>query len=49
MVVNAAAALVAAGKVNTFLEGVAAAEASLDTGAAREKVEDLRRFTRAGQ
>ena len=45
VLVNAAAALVAAGKVDTFLEGVAVAVVSLDSGAARGKVEELRRFT----
>jgi len=48
VLVNAAAALVAAGKVDTFLEGVAVSVVSLDSGAARGKVEELRRFTRAG-
>ncbi len=43
---NAAAALVAAGKVFTFLEGVAVAVVSLDSGAAREKVQALGLFTR---
>ena len=47
VVVNAAAALVAAGLVGTFLEGVAVAAVSIDTGAARAKVEALARFTRA--
>ena len=42
---NAAAALVAAGKVETFLEGTAIAAVSIDTGAAREKVETLALFT----
>jgi len=42
---NAAAALVAAGRVSTFLEGVAMAVVSIDSGAAREKVEALARFT----
>jgi len=46
VLVNAAAALVAAAKVETFLEGVAVAVVSLDSGAARAKVEELRRFTR---
>jgi len=45
VLVNAAAALVAAGKVDTFLEGVAVSVVSLDSGAARGKVEELRRFT----
>jgi len=47
---NAAAALVAAGRVETFLEGAAIAAVSLDSGAARNKAEQLARFTqhRAG-
>jgi anthranilate phosphoribosyltransferase len=42
---NAAAALVAAGRVETFLEGAAIAAVSLDSGAARAKAEQLARFT----
>jgi anthranilate phosphoribosyltransferase len=42
---NAAAALVAAGQVVTFLEGAAIAAVSIDTGAARRKAEELARFT----
>jgi anthranilate phosphoribosyltransferase len=38
---NAAAALVAAGRVETFLEGAAIAALSIDSGAARRKVELL--------
>jgi anthranilate phosphoribosyltransferase len=45
---NAAAALVAAGRVSTFLEGVAVAAVSIDAGAARAKVEALARFTPRG-
>jgi anthranilate phosphoribosyltransferase len=45
VLVNAAAALVAAGKVETFVEGVALAVVSIDSGAARGKVEALARFT----
>jgi anthranilate phosphoribosyltransferase len=45
VLVNAAAALVAAGRVPTFLEGAAIAAVSIDTGAARGKVEALARFT----
>lgn len=41
---NAAAALVAAGHAETFLEGVAIALVSIDSGAAKRKVEDLARF-----
>ena len=42
---NAAAALVAAGKAEVFLEGAALAAVSIDTGAARRKVEALAAFT----
>ncbi len=42
---NAAAALVAAGVVDTFLEGAAIAAVSIDSGAARAKAEQLARFT----
>jgi len=42
---NAAAALVAAGMVDVFLEGVAVAVVSIDSGAARAKAEALARFT----
>jgi len=45
VLVNAAAALVAAGLVETFLEGAAFAAVSIDTGAARAKAEALSRFT----
>jgi anthranilate phosphoribosyltransferase len=41
VIANAAAALVAAGLVETFLEGAAIAAVSIDTGAARGKVEAL--------
>jgi anthranilate phosphoribosyltransferase len=44
VLVNAAAALVAAGKAETFLEGMALSVVSLDTGAARRKVEALAAF-----
>ena len=44
VLVNAAAALVAAGQVGTFLEAVAVAVVSIDSGAARGKVEALARF-----
>jgi anthranilate phosphoribosyltransferase len=43
---NAAAALVAAGKAADLQAGVKAAEASIDTGGAGEKLEALIRFTR---
>jgi anthranilate phosphoribosyltransferase len=42
---NSAAALVAAGQVDVFLEGVALAAVSIDSGAARAKAEALARFT----
>jgi anthranilate phosphoribosyltransferase len=45
---NAAAALVAAGTAGTFLEGMAIGAVSLDSGAARRKVEELARFAGAG-
>jgi anthranilate phosphoribosyltransferase len=47
VLVNAAAALVAAGKVDTFLEGMAIGTVSIDSGAARRKVAELAEFTRA--
>jgi anthranilate phosphoribosyltransferase len=40
-VVNAAAALVAAGRAQTFIEGAALAAASIDSGAALQKVRSL--------
>lgn len=45
VLVNAAAALVAAGKAATFPEGMRAAAASIDSGAAQGKLEALCRFT----
>src|SRR5262249_13622536 len=45
VLVNAAAALVAAGKVTTFLEGMAVSVVSIDSGAARRKVEALAHFS----
>lgn len=45
VLVNAAAALVAAGKAPDFREGVAIAAHSVDSGAARRKLEQLVRFT----
>jgi len=44
---NAAAAMVAAGKAADFLEGVRMASESIDSGAAREKLEALVAFTSA--
>ena len=43
---NAAAGLVAAGKVDTLLEGTAIAAVSIDSGAARAKAADLAKFTK---
>jgi anthranilate phosphoribosyltransferase len=45
VLVNAAAALVAAGLVTDLLAGMRAARESIDSGAARTKVEALARFT----
>ena len=45
VLVNASVALVAAGRARDFLEGMALAAASIDTGAARRKLEQLVRFT----
>jgi anthranilate phosphoribosyltransferase len=45
VVVNAAAALVAAGTAETFLHGAALAAVSIESGAAEEKAEALARFT----
>ena len=47
VLVNAAAALVAADRANDFPAAMALAGESIDTGAAREKVEALARFTAA--
>jgi anthranilate phosphoribosyltransferase len=47
VLVNAAAGLVAAGAAATFLEGVALAAVSIDTGAARRKLEALTDFTQS--
>jgi anthranilate phosphoribosyltransferase len=44
VLVNAAAALVAAGRAETFLEGMALGVMSIDSGAARGKVAALARF-----
>ena len=45
VLVNAAAALVAAGQAETFLEAMALGVMSIDSGAARGKVEALAGFT----
>jgi len=42
---NAGAALVAVGKAASFAEGLALAEEAIDSGAAREKLSAVRRFT----
>jgi anthranilate phosphoribosyltransferase len=47
VLMNAAAALVAAGKVSHFAEGVTLAAKSIDSGAAANKLEKLIDFTRA--
>jgi anthranilate phosphoribosyltransferase len=44
---NTSAALVAAGRAANFLEGVQLAAASIDSGAAREKLEKLIAFSNA--
>ena len=46
VLVNSAAALVAAGQVDTFLEGMAIATVSIDSGAASRKVRALAEFAR---
>jgi anthranilate phosphoribosyltransferase len=46
VLVNASAALVAAGKAADFISGVRLAAQSIDSGAALEKVDALARFTR---
>jgi anthranilate phosphoribosyltransferase len=48
VLVNAAAALVAAGRAETFLEGMALGVVSIDSGAARGKVEALAGFGAGG-
>jgi anthranilate phosphoribosyltransferase len=45
VLVNSAAALVAVGRACDFREGVALAEAAIDSGAARGKAAALARFT----
>ncbi len=47
VIVNAAAALVAAGRAETFLEGAAIASVSIDSGSARAKAADLAAFSQA--
>jgi anthranilate phosphoribosyltransferase len=48
VLLNSAAAMVIAGKVKTLPEGVAQARESIDSGAAKAKVEALARVTSAG-
>jgi anthranilate phosphoribosyltransferase len=47
VIANSAVALAAVAQVETFLEGAAVAAVSIDTGAARNKLEALVRFTQA--
>jgi anthranilate phosphoribosyltransferase len=47
VLLNAAAALVVADKAGTLTEGVALAKASIDSGAAKTKLDALRRLTNA--
>jgi anthranilate phosphoribosyltransferase len=47
VVINAAAALVAAGVAGNFMEGAQAAASALSSGAVREKLADLKKFTNA--
>ncbi|MGH9657263.1 MAG: anthranilate phosphoribosyltransferase, partial [Bryobacteraceae bacterium] len=44
---NAAAALVVAGRAGSLVEGAALAAASIDSGAARRKAEQLAEFTQS--
>ncbi len=48
VVVNAAAALVAAGAADDFKEGIAKAEESIDSGSALKKLDELVKFTNQG-
>jgi anthranilate phosphoribosyltransferase len=45
VLLNASAAIVAAGKAKDFMEGIRMAEASIDEGSAMRKLEELVRFT----
>jgi anthranilate phosphoribosyltransferase len=45
VVVNAAAALIAAGRAQDFPDGIRAAESAIDSGSAKEKLDALIRFT----
>ncbi|MFW6334111.1 MAG: anthranilate phosphoribosyltransferase [Desulfosalsimonas sp.] len=46
VVINAAAALMAAGRADSIEQGISAAETSIDTGAAMDKLESLIEFSR---
>ncbi len=46
---NASAALVAAGRATDFLDGVRLATKSIDSGAAREKLDALVAFSQGGK
>jgi anthranilate phosphoribosyltransferase len=46
VLVNAAAALVVAERAGSFAEGMAVAAESIDSGAARRKLDELAAFTR---
>ena len=46
VLMNAAAALVVSGRAKEFIEGVHVAAESIDSGAARKKLEDLIAFTK---
>ena len=48
VVINAAAALVAAGKAENFQDAAEVARTTLDSGAAREKLGSLKTFTDVG-
>ena len=48
VLLNAAAALLVADKASDLAEGVARARASIDSGAAKSKIDSLRRVTNAG-
>ena len=48
VLLNAAAALLVADKASDLAEGVAMARASIDSGAAKSKIDSLRRVTNAG-
>ena len=45
VLLNAAAAIIAAGKASNFKEGIQVAKKSIDSGAARQKLKDLCRLS----